>query len=431
MPGNDDDLDTLCPEVTEREAELHGHLRALQAQIDHLIARDEARLDRIAKLERDRDILRRRLEEAKRGRFRRRYPAEATPNPTASPLPALEVPGVGIIREGEIRSVREPRELRVATIVDGFTATVLDPEFHAYPISALSWEEDLEEADPELLLVESAYRGVDGSWASRVARFGGPSPHLREVIDWCRRRQIPTVFWNKEDPINFDWFVESARLFDFVFTVDGDMIPRYRELLGHDRIHLLQFFAQPAIHYPGPEEQRTGTVAFAGSYYAAKHPERREQIEMLLDPAREFGLHIFDRHGDTDDERFAWPEKYRPHIVGSLNYLQTVEAYRRYQVFLNVNTVTGSPTMCARRVFELAASGTPTVSGPAEAIAALGRSGAVQIVTTAAEAASALERLLGPSEIRETMTRAATGWVARGNTASDRVDEVLDLIRPR
>jgi spore maturation protein CgeB len=117
--------------------------------------------------------------------------------------------------------------------------------------------------------------------------------------------------------------------------------------------------------------------------------------------------------------------------VGSLNYLQTVEAYRRYQVFLNVNTVTDSPTMCARRVFELAASGTPIVSGPAEAMAALGRSEAVQIVTTAAEAASALKRLLGRSEIREAMTRAARDWVTDGNTASDRVDEVLNLTRPR
>jgi spore maturation protein CgeB len=393
--------------------------------------RDEARRDRIAKLERDRDVLRRRLEEAKQGRFSRRNPTEATPEPTPPPPPALEVPGVGIIREGEIRPLKEPRDLRVATIVDGFTATVLDPEFRAYPISALSWEADLEAAHPELLFVESAYRGVDGSWATRVARFGDPSSHLQAVVDWCRRRQVPTVFWNKEDPINFDWFVESARLFEFVFTVDGDMIPRYREVLGHDRVHLLQFFAQPAIHYPGPEEQRTGTVAFAGSYYAAKHPERREQMEMLLEPAREFGLHIFDRHGGTDDARFAWPEEYRPHIVGSLNYLQTVEAYRRYKVFLNVNTVTDSPTMCARRVFELAASGTPIVSGPSRALNQLDRTERVRIVATTAEAASALESLLDGSEIRRAMTHEARDWVTDGNTASDRVDEVLNLTRPR
>ena len=37
-------------------------------------------------------------------------------------------------------------------------------------------------------------------------------------------------------------------------------------------------------------------------------------------------------------------------------------AYREYKVFLNVNSVVGSPTMCARRIFEITASGTPVVS---------------------------------------------------------------------
>lgn len=429
--------------MTEREAELEEHLRALQAQIDNLVERDEARRVRIIKLERDRETLRVRLDQAKQGRFRRQNPADeqhsrrtrygepgagATPESSPAPPPAVEVPGVGVIREGEIRLKKEPRNLRVATIVDGFTATVLDPEFHASPISALTWESDLEEADPELLFVESAYRGVDGSWSTRVARFGGPSEHLQKVVEWCRSRSIPAVFWNKEDPINFDWFLESARLFDFVFTVDGDMIPRYREILGHGRVHLLQFFAQPAIHYPGPEEQRTGTVAFAGSYFAAKHPERREQIEVLLDPAREFGLHIFDRHGNTQDERFAWPEKYRPHIMGSLTYHQTVEAYRRYKVFLNVNTVTDSPTMCARRVFELAACGTPIISGVSRAMDHLASTGGVRSIEARQQTAAALHDLLEEATTRLSLAESAERWVARGHLAADRIDMVLSTV---
>src|SRR5690606_13171505 len=120
-------------------------------------------------------------------------------------------------------------------------------------------------------------------------------------------------------------------------------------VLGHTRIGVLPFFAQPDIHFPGPDESRMGTVAFTGSYFAAKHSERRQQMEFVLDPARDFGLHIFDRHAGTDDDRFRWPDRYQPHIRGGLTYLQAVEAYRKYRVFLNVNTVTDSPTMCARR----------------------------------------------------------------------------------
>jgi hypothetical protein len=43
-------------------------------------------------------------------------------------------------------------------------------------------------------------------------------------------------------------------------------------------------------------------------------------------------------------------------------------AYKAYKVFLNVNSVTESPTMCARRVFELSACATPVVSGHSRAL---------------------------------------------------------------
>ena len=55
-------------------------------------------------------------------------------------------------------------------------------------------------------------------------------------------------------------------------------------------------------------------------------------------------------------------------MVGSLNYAQMLTAYRAYKVFLNVNSVVESPSMCARRIFEISASGTPVVSAPSAAI---------------------------------------------------------------
>ena len=408
--------------MKEREDELWEHLVSLQAQIDRLTDADEGRLRRIRRLEKDREALRHQLAGARRKWWQTRKPRPVRADgPAPDPRPALEVPGVGLITEPEPPTTGPRRDLRVATVLDPISATVFGPEFHSRPISATSWEPDIESAGADLLFVESAYQGHDGSWATRVARFGSPSDRLAGLVNWCRDHGVPTVFWNKEDPINFDWFVESARLFDHVFTVDGDQIPRYQSILGHDRVHLLQFFAQPTIHYPGAEEGRTGTVAFAGSYFADKHPKRREQMEMLLDPAREFGLQIFDRHGDTDDPRFRWPDKYRPHIVGSLTYLQTVEAYRRYKVFLNVNTVTDSPTMCARRVFELAACRTPIVSGPALALDGLSEQ--IAVVRSAREASDAIAATLS-----ERGSPVSGEWIRNGHTAETRLGSVLESI---
>jgi hypothetical protein len=171
-------------------------------------------------------------------------------------------------------------------------------------------------------------------------------------------------------------------------------------------------------HPPVDDELRTGDVAFAGSYYAAKHPERREQMEMLLDAAAEFGLHIFDRMDRQGDPRFAWPEKYRPYIVGSLTYPQTLEAYRRYRTFINVNTVVDSPTMCARRVYELMASGTRVVSGPSLALDGV----PVEIATTTQEARAILSRS-DKGAVNERV-----GWVRNGNQTGDRVETILGAI---
>ena len=189
------------------------------------------------------------------------------------------------------------------------------------------------------------------------------------------------------------------------------------------------FAAQPAIHYPPTsEDERTGSVAFAGSYYASKHAERRTQMEYIIDPAREFGLDIYDRMAGTEDERFTWPEKYRSHIAGSVTYPDMGDLYRRYSVFLNVNTITDSPTMCARRIFELAATGTPVVSGPALAIDRMVPPGIVFVSENAAMTADSIHQLLDRTDLKAEAAEVGPTWIAPGNTYSDRVEQILEVV---
>ena len=50
-------------------------------------------------------------------------------------------------------------------------------------------------------------------------------------------------------------------------------------------------------------------------------------------------------------------------------------AYKGYKVFLNVNSVVDSPSMCARRIFEINAAGTPVVTTPSAAVDGVLRTG--------------------------------------------------------
>jgi len=334
----------------------------------------------------------------------------------ASDAPQFRVPRLGH------QSIAPKRDLFVATLLDEFSENLFMYEFESLPVTPDGWREVLER-DPVLLLVESAWRGSAASWHHHIAKEEGPSAEFRSMVAAFREAGIPTVFWNKEDPPNYRFFVEAAKLFDIVFTVCEECIPQYHEDLGHDRVYLLPFAAQPRIHNPISVGARDGGVAFAGTYYAAKHPDRVKQVEVVLDPARDFDLGIFTRVASSGN--YKWPDRFEPFIVGSLAYEDMLIAYKMFKVFLNVNSVVDSVSMCARRVFELAASGTPVVSGASPAISRFFG----DIVTQTADAAEtrdALKALLESEEMRARVALQGVRTVMREHTASHRVDEILD-----
>ena len=291
------------------------------------------------------------------------------------------------------------RDLRVAAVLDTFSEASFSPECELLRFRPDNWEETLEQTPPHLLFVESAWQGNGGSWQYQVGSYTYAEsvglPPLTRLVTWCRDRGIPTVFWNKEDPIHFDKFAEAARLFDVVLTTDADCIPRYTALPGlrARTVEALPFAAQPAIHNPiGAPAQRAVEPVFGGTYYQNRHPERRAQLEMLLDAARPLGLQIYDRTWGKDGDT-GFPERFHPHIRGGLPYDEMVRTYKRHRVFLNANSVFASPTMFSRRVFELLACGTAVVSTPSVGVQRL-FDGVVQIADNADEAGAIIRQLV-------------------------------------
>ncbi|WP_157248594.1 glycosyltransferase family protein [Nonomuraea typhae] len=336
--------------------------------------------------------------------------------------PPVEVPAV----KWPLGPVNRP-DLRVAVILDDFSRMAFRYEWDQIEFGLKDWPEIFADKRPDLLFCESAWHGNQGRWRYQMTGTNAPKEPLRELVAWCKQEGIPTVFWNKEDPPNFDFFIDTAKLFDYVFTCDGDMLPKYRETLGHDRVDVLQFAAQPRVHNPIQQKQgRLHDVVFAGMYFRDKHPERREQMETVLDPVRELGLHIFARNGEVD-EKYAWPEKYRPHIVGELPYDQMLAAYRMYKVFLNVNSVLDSPTMCARRVFELSACSTPVVTGWSRAIEeTFGE--LIPIAREPIESYNQVLHLINSPELRARMGHLAMREVFDKHLFSHRVDQILQVL---
>ena len=344
---------------------------------------------------------------------------------------------LAVTAQGKTNRTSPFKGLRVGVIMDEFSLLAWGEEFTIVPI--LPGEESkLQSLELDLFLVESAWDGNGGAWKYQLTGGSAPSTALSVIVEQCKQLGIPTAFWNKEDPPHFEDFLDTARLFDFVFTSDVNLVGAYKQALGHDRVWPLSFAAQPAIHNPirtdMPNYQK-GDVAFAGMYFAHKYPERREQMEMLLGGAMdasghlEDGLRIFSRF-EGKDERYLFPQPFSQRVVGSLPYEKMIAAYKNFKVFLNVNSVVDSPSMCSRRVFELLASGTPVVSTWSKALEETFPSTELVLVDSREEATLSIRALGNSPELRDRLVHRAQRRIWESHTYTTRAMEILERVSP-
>ncbi|MFV3288168.1 methyltransferase domain-containing protein [Pseudomonas sp. NY11955] len=270
-------------------------------------------------------------------------------------LPTSEQARTTLLRQAD----QPVSRLKVACVMDEFTFGSYRYECDLMPLTPANWKAEIEGFGPELLFIESAWRGKDDLWGSKVGHNG---QELQDILTWCRQNKVPTVFWNKEDPVHFETFLTTAKQFDHVFTTDIDCIHRYKGALGHDRVYLLPFACQPALHNPIELYERKDAFCFAGAYYA-RYPERTRDLGNFVCELPKFRpLEIFDRNFGKDDVNYQFPEEYQPYIVGTLPFEKIDTAYKGYRYAINLNSIKQSQSMFARRVFELLGCNTLTVS---------------------------------------------------------------------
>ncbi|MGO2828285.1 MAG: CgeB family protein, partial [Corynebacterium casei] len=319
------------------------------------------------------------------------------------------------------RNNRKPDALSIACILDEFSFSSYAPEANFFQLSMDDWKQELESCQPSLLFVESAWRGHNGSWWNQVQRCG---PELRSIVEWCNARSIPTAFWNKEDPVHFATFIDTASLFDVVFTTDVDCIPRYRATLNHDNVHFLPFAAQPLYHNPLEEFQRVEGCSFAGAFYK-KYGDRNRDFSELVPAIKNQGtFDIYDRNFGTDDETQQFPLEFRENIVGHLMPEDIEVAYKGYTHSLNLNSVKQSQSMFARRVFELLASNTAVISNYSRGLQLL--FGDLTIATDGAnQLTERLRKISLEPNGRDRIRQAGVRKVFREHTYRHRLHQIL------
>lgn len=257
------------------------------------------------------------------------------------------------------------KDMRLACIMDEFTFQSFNPECNVLQITPQNWHQELERFKPDLFFLESAWRGINDLWNMKIAYL---SDDLIDIFGYCRKNDIPVVFWNKEDPVHFNTFIDTSKYADFVFTTDIDCIKNYKTILNHERVYLMPFAAQTKYHNPVEIYERKDKFCFAGAYYK-RFQDRKRDLETFVDVITSIKeMDIYDRNYNNKQPEYAFPRQYKRYIKGNLKSGEIDKAYKGYLFNINMNSVKQSQSMCARRIFELLACNTVTVSNYSRAI---------------------------------------------------------------
>lgn len=281
----------------------------------------------------------------------------------------------------DLKSSREKElsEVHIAIIADEMTYANFSKECHVYSLTPNNWKEIFRDHTIDIFLCESAWEGRKANhpcWRGRIYRnhrvIFETRKTLFEILDYCKSSGIPSVFWNKEDPTywgnNKNDFVDTALHFQYVFTTAAECIPQYQQR-GASNVGVMMFGFSPYLYNPYFNGHKKSGATFAGSWFS-EHKRRCEEERTLFDKVLNAGLPlvIYDRQSSNQRADRKYPKQYQKYVHAALPPEKLGDKLKEYQYAININTVTNSETMFARRVYELMASGIYVLSNYSKAM---------------------------------------------------------------
>lgn len=265
--------------------------------------------------------------------------------------------------------------MKIALIADGLTTSCFKVHSHVINITPWNYAWRLRYSKPDLLFVESAWEGHGKRWKYKIAQYPNYPERtnnvLRRVVSTARDLGIPTVFWNKEDGVHFSRFIESAKLFDHILTVDENCIPQYLQATdGRAKVRAMPFPVEPSFHNFSGFDFKIQRANFVGSYNWHIHDRRRAWQDLMFQACTSVGLQIdvYDRNSNRRSPNYRYPAIAGLSINSAIPYAETANIYRQHILSLNVNTVENSPTMYSRRLVEILACGGIALTNPTPSI---------------------------------------------------------------
>lgn len=244
--------------------------------------------------------------------------------------------------------------------------------FHSLKDSAnfkyIPYSEDIKvDESLDFLLIATSWKGIDNSWEYLANPNGNKREKLISLLEKYNNKGIPTVFYSKEDPVNYDKFFTIAKHCEYIFTSAKEIVERYIQDTGNTKVSCLEFGINPFYHNPIGKtlssEKLNKEVIFAGSWMN-KYPIRNKEASEMFDGVirSDFSLNIVDRNYSRKLKSYQYPPQYVDYISKTIGHNRLMDLHKATNWGLNLNSVKYSDTMFANRIYELQATGNILIS---------------------------------------------------------------------
>ncbi|WP_302819314.1 MULTISPECIES: hypothetical protein [Hungatella] len=270
--------------------------------------------------------------------------------------------------------IKEMSDLNIAIISDEMTYENFSFECHLYSLTPHNWIDIFSQNQIDIFFCESTWEGRKKQkqcWRGRIYKnhdvYFESRKDLFKILAYCKSNQIPTVFWNKEDPTYYGShkydFVDTALYFDYIFTTAEECIEMYQKR-GHKNVYLMTFGFSPYLYNPLGSTDKEKKAIFAGSWFA-EQTHRCNTLSALLHKIlnQHIPLDIYDRQSSSRQAGRRYPEEFQKYVQPSIPQSLLGKKIKHCYYAININTVIDSTSMFARRVYELMASNVYIISG--------------------------------------------------------------------
>ena len=247
------------------------------------------------------------------------------------------------------------KKLNIIGIFDEFLYNTYKDIFNIHLISP----NDKISNNYSFFFCESCWNGNNGKWRMKI-NSKTLNTEVQDVLKQCKKLNIPTIFYNKEDPVSFDSYIETAKHFDIIITTDINCVQKYRNLT-QSKIFVMSFTINPLnINNIGRQNDNDNSF-FAGSFMDSLSKDRKYNTNILLDKLKTKEFILFDRSlNETQRKEFynnmynlnIFHPKYNNYIHPAISHSELLNVHLTRNWCGNLNTVTNSDTMFARRVLE-------------------------------------------------------------------------------